>query len=220
MQGKWGEVFFKNHHPIVLELGCGKGEYTIGLARMFPQRNYIGVDIKGARMWTGATQALNQALPNVAFLRTRIEFIQNCFASNEVSEIWLTFPDPQMKKVSKRLTSTNFIARYARFLVPNGSVHLKTDSAFLFNYTRLMIQANNLPLDYITDDLYNSENTDRITDIKTYYEAQWLQRGLSIKYIRFRIPNIDTLCEPLVAIPLDDYRSYNRSKRSGNVPHK
>ena len=146
MKGHWREMYFKNDNPIVLELGCGKGEYTVGLAKMFPDVNFIGVDIKGARMWTGATQALGEGLKNVAFLRTNIEIIDRFFAEGEVQEIWLTFSDPQMKNPRKRLTSTYFMQRYRRFLQDGGTIHLKTDSNFLFTYTTYMQQRNNLPL--------------------------------------------------------------------------
>ena len=215
MKGNWNRDFFKNGHPIVLELGCGRGEYTVGLARRYPEKNFIGVDIKGARMWTGAKQAHEEGLANVAFLRTNIEIIDRFFAPGEVSEIWLTFSDPQMKKVTKRLTSTYFMERYRKFLVPNGLVHLKTDSNFMFTYTRYMIEANGFPVEFITDDLYHSGLDDDILRIRTYYEQQWLDRGLNIKYIRFRLPQEGELIEPDVEIELDDYRSYNRSKRSG-----
>lgn len=221
LRGRWHKDFFKNDNPIVLELGCGRGEYCIGLGRLFPDKNFIGVDIKGARMWSGATEALEEGLTNVGFLRTHIEFIYKFFAPGEVSEIWLTFSDPQMKKATKRLTSTHFMERYRHFLVDGGLVHLKTDSRFLFTYTDLMVAANGLPVEFRTDDLYHtlaaSENAEvsRILGIRTYYEQQWLDRGLSIKYLKFRLPQAGQLVEPDVEIELDDYRSYNRSKRSG-----
>ncbi len=215
MKGKWNKDFFKNNHPIVLELGCGRGEYTVGLGQMFPDKNFIGVDIKGARMWSGATEALQADMSNVAFLRTNIEIIDRFFAENEVSEIWLTFSDPQMKKVTKRLTSTSFMERYRKFLMPDGIVHLKTDSNFMFTYTRNMIEENKLPVEVMTEDLYHSGLADDILNIRTYYEQQWLDRGLNIKYIKFRLPHEGVLREPDVEIELDEYRSYNRSKRSG-----
>lgn len=224
MKGHWCDDYFKNNHPIVLELGCGKGEYTVGLARLFPDVNFIGVDIKGARMWTGAKQALAEGLDNVAFLRTNIEMIDRFFAPDEVREIWLTFSDPQMKNARKRLSSTYFMNRYRRFLVDGGVVHLKTDSNFLFTYTSLMVEKNQLPLLQKTADLYHTADVDeatrRILSIQTYYESMWMERGLNIKYIKFRLPHEGQLEEPDVEIPLDDYRSYHRSKRSGKATSK
>lgn len=224
MKGHWCDDYFKNNHPIVLELGCGKGEYTVGLARLFPDVNFIGVDIKGARMWTGAKQALAEGLDNVAFLRTNIEMIDRFFAPDEVREIWLTFSDPQMKNARKRLSSTYFMNRYRRFLVDDGVVHLKTDSNFLFTYTSLMVEKNQLPLLQKTADLYHTADVDeatrRILSIQTYYESMWMERGLNIKYIKFRLPHEGQLEEPDVEIPLDDYRSYHRSKRSSKATGK
>lgn len=216
MRGHWREQYFKNDNPIVLELGCGKGEYTVGLAKRYPQMNFIGVDIKGARMWTGATQAIQEGLKNVAFLRTNIEIIDRFFAPGEVQEIWLTFSDPQMKNPRKRLTSTYFMERYRRFLADNGIIHLKTDSNFLATYTNYMVERNNLPVDLKTTDLYK-ETDDAFAEaasIQTYYESMWLARGLNIKYLRFHLPHEGALEEPDVEIELDDYRSYHRSKRS------
>ncbi len=218
MRGKWNEQFFKNDHPIVVELGCGRGEYAVGLAKMFANKNFIAVDIKGSRMWTGATQSLYEGLTNVAFLRTNIEIIDRFFSPNEVAEIWLTFPDPQMKKVTKRLTSTYFMERYRRFLMDKGLIHLKTDSNFMYTYTKYMVEKNKMPVLLSTEDLYNSSIEDPILNIKTYYEQQWLNRGLNIRYIKFVLPNSRDLEEPQVEIELDSYRSYNREKRS-NLTH-
>lgn len=219
MKGHWRDEYFHNDNPIVLELGCGKGEYTVGLARLYPDVNFIGVDIKGARMWTGATQALEAGLKNVAFLRTNIEIIDRFFAPDEVQEIWLTFSDPQMKNPRKRLTSTYFMERYRRFLVDGGIIHLKTDSNFLFTYTTYMVDGNQLPLLFRTTDLYHheglDEETQRILSIQTYYESMWIERGLNIKYQKFRLPHGVELHEPDIEIELDDYRSYHRDKRSG-----
>lgn len=220
MKGRWNEQFFHNDHPIVLELGCGRGEYTVGLARLFPDKNFIGVDIKGARMWSGATESLHEGLKNVAFLRTNIEIIDRFFAPEEVGEIWLTFSDPQMKKATKRLTSTYFMSRYRRFLTDNGLIHLKTDSNFMFTYTKYMVEHNHLPVEFSTDDLYHSGLVDYILSIRTYYEQQWLDRGLNIKYLKFHLPQDGELQEPDIEIELDDYRSYNRSKRSGLTTSK
>ena len=215
MLGKWGKEFFGNDNPIVIELGCGRGEYTVGLARRYPDKNFIGVDIKGARMWTGATDALREGLKNVGFLRTNIEIIDHFFAAGEVSEIWLTFPDPQMKKYTKRLTSTLFLQRYRNILAPDGIVHLKSDSNFMFTYTRYVAEVNNLPVISCNEDIYANGEAEEPLDIKTYYEQQWLSRGINIKYISFRLPAEGALVEPDVEIELDSYRSYNRSKRSG-----
>jgi tRNA (guanine-N7-)-methyltransferase len=218
MQGHWHEEYFHNDNPIVLELGCGKGEYTVGLAKRYPDMNFIGVDIKGARMWTGATQAVKEGLKNVAFLRTNIEIIDRFFAPDEVMEIWLTFSDPQMKNPRKRLTSTYFMNRYRRFLIDGGLIHLKTDSNFLFTYTTYMVEKNRLPLILHTNDLYseNSENSEysEAASIQTYYEQMWIDRGLNIKYMKFHLPHDGELVEPDIEIPLDDYRSYRRDKRS------
>lgn len=218
LQGHWREQYFHNENPIVLELGCGKGEYAVGLAKRFPNINFIGVDIKGARMWTGATQATNEGIKNVAFLRTNIEIIDRFFAPDEVQEIWLTFSDPQMKNPRKRLTSTYFMNRYRRFLVDGGLIHLKTDSNFLFTYSTYMVEKNQLPVLFRTEDLYNDERIDEATrdilGIQTYYESMWIARGLNIKYMKWQLPRNGELIEPDVEIELDDYRSYHRSKRS------
>ena len=218
MKGHWRQQYFHNDNPIVLELGCGKGEYTVGLAELFPDINFIGVDIKGARMWTGATQALEKGLKNVAFLRTSIEIIDRFFGEDEVQEIWLTFSDPQMKNPRKRLTSTYFMERYRRFLVDGGIVHLKTDSNFLFTYTSYMVDGNKLPVLFRTTDLYHTDGIDEATrgilSIQTYYESMWIERGLNIKYQKFQLPRKAELVEPDVEIELDDYRSYHRDKRT------
>ena len=217
MQGHWHEQYFHNDHPIVLELGCGKGEYTVELAKLYPDTNFIGVDIKGARMWTGATQALNEGLENVAFLRTNIEIIERFFAEDEVQEIWLTFSDPQMKHPRKRLTSTYFMNRYRKFLIDGGIIHLKTDSNFLFTYTKYMVEKNHLHVDELTEDLYGGNHSsinEELLSIQTYYESMWIARGLNIRYMKFHLPRVGELQEPDVEIELDDYRSYHRSKRS------
>ncbi len=210
LKGSWNQDVFKNNHPIVIELGCGRGEYTVGLGRLFPDKNFIGIDIKGARIWAGAKEALEEGLANIAFLRANIESIPHFFSPSEVSEIWLTFPDPQMKKVNKRLTSTRFMRLYADILTADGLVHLKTDSTFLFTYTHEMIKANRLPLEVITDDLYHSGLANEILSIQTAYEQQWLKRGLSIKYIRFINEPRAILIEPDIEIEPDTYRSKRR----------
>ncbi|MDR3268251.1 MAG: tRNA (guanosine(46)-N7)-methyltransferase TrmB [Tannerella sp.] len=215
MKGQWQSQFFKNRNPVVLELGCGKGEYTLGLGKLFPEKNFIGVDIKGARIWSGARQALEDGMTNVAFLRTHIELINAFFAPGEVSEIWITFPDPQMKKTNKRLTSARFMKLYREILCDRGLIHLKTDSPFLYAYTCGMIDANHLPAPIRTDDLYHSRPDDGMLSIRTFYEQQWLDRGLKIKYIRFVCEHRDEYLEPDMDIEPDTYRSFNR--RSGTV---
>lgn len=210
LKGRWNSEFFHNDNPIVLELGCGKGEYTTGMARRFPGKNFIGIDIKGARMYTGARDAADSGLPNVAFLRTSIELLPHFFSPGEVSEIWITFPDPQMQKTRKRLTATNFMENYRQVLRPDGHIHLKTDSPFLYTYTRLMTALNRFPVITDTDDLYNSGLVTDILDIKTHYERQWLSRGMTIKYHHFLLPADTPLAEPTDEIPHDTYRSYTR----------
>ena len=214
MKGHWREQFFKNDNPIVLELGCGRGEYTVGLGRMYPDKNFIGIDIKGARMWSGATESLREEMSNVAFLRTNIEIIDRFFAAGEVDEIWITFPDPQMKKVTKRLTSTAFLQRYASFLKPDGIVHLKTDSNFMFTYTRYIAEVNALPVVECIEDVHGQDEVSEVLQIRTYYESQWISRGITIKYIAFNLPAKEQYEEPDVEIEMDEYRSYGRSKRS------
>lgn len=213
MQGKWNEMFFGNNNPIVLELGCGKGEYTVSLARLFPEKNFIGVDIKGARLWTGAKDAHISGLKNVAFLRTNVEMIHHFFGPNEVDEIWLTFPDPQMKKLTKRLTATNFMALYQQFVIPEGLIHLKTDSDFMYTYTQEMIKANDYLVNQNIADLYALNKIDEILNIKTYYEQQWLGRGLTIKYLQFVLSKRDQFIEPDIEIEHDSYRSFGRNQR-------
>lgn len=214
--GHWAERF-GNDHPIVLELGCGRGEYTVGLAARYPEKNFIGVDIKGARMWAGAKEALARELDNAAFLRTNIEMLPYFFAENEVSEIWITFCDPQMKKATKRLTSTFFMERYRMLLKDNGLVHLKTDSPFLYTYTREMLKVSALPVLADASDLYHhaeqvpEDEVENLTTIRTHYEQQWLDRGLTIKYLQWQLPHEGKLVEPEIDIELDTYRSYGRN---------
>ncbi|MBA3665430.1 MAG: tRNA (guanosine(46)-N7)-methyltransferase TrmB [Bacteroidetes bacterium] len=190
-KGKWREELFKNNNPIVLELGCGRGEYTIGLAEKHPEKNFIGVDIKGNRIWTGAKHATDQNLSNVGFLRTRIDFIDHCFSEGEVDEIWITFPDPQPQKTRerKRLTHPLFLNRYKKFLKPGGFVHLKTDSTSFYEYTLETLQQNNLPILWHTPDLYKNCPADRqeLITIKTYYEGLFTAKGEDIKYVCFRL---------------------------------
>lgn len=213
LRGNWHRDFFQNQNPIVLELGCGRGEYTVGLARKFHNKNFIGIDIKGARMWAGAKEAHLAQLRNVGFLRTNIELIENFFAPGEVSEIWITFPDPQMKKRRKRLTATNFLEMYRRIMSTNGKINLKTDSPFLFEYTSRLIELNKLPVISKTSNLYvNPDGVDNILNIRTHYEQQWLSRGMTIKYLSFTLLPETELSEPQEDdIEPDSYRSYGRN---------
>ena len=220
MSGHWRENYFHNGHPIVLELGCGRGEYTVGLARKYPEKNFIGVDIKGARMWAGAKEAETEGLKNAAFLRTNIEFITSFFAENEVDEIWITFCDPQMKKATKRLTSTYFMQRYQQIMRPGGIIHLKTDSPFLYTYTMEMLRLNPYPVLCSTDDLYHLNDqmvNDKMVNfldakaLQTHYEKQWLDRGMRIKYIEWQLIPMEHFEEPAIEIEKDSYRSYGRN---------
>lgn len=191
-KGKWHSEVFKNGNPIVVELGCGRGEYTIGLSENNTSKNFIGVDVKGNRIWTGAKYATDHKMGHVAFLRTRIDFIDHCFDENEVSEIWITFPDPQPQKnrARKRLTNPDFfLNRYKKILKPSGLVHLKTDSTFFYEYTMEVIKEQNLPLIFATDDLYNNcpEGREELTNIKTYYETLFTGKGERIKYCCFKL---------------------------------
>lgn len=188
-KGKWQSDFFNNFNPVYLELGCGKGEYTIGLAEKYPDINFIGIDIKGERLWKGSKIALDKKLKNVAFLRIRIEMINYFFDKDEISEIWITFPDPQPNKpkIKKRLTSPQFLKRYNLFLKPEGIIHLKTDNTTLFDYTMNLIQEGYHQLIYKTSDLYNSSYTDDDLSIKTYYELMFLKKKMAICYMKFRL---------------------------------
>lgn len=189
VKGNWNSNMFGNKNPIVLELGCGRGEYTIGLARKYPAKNFIGVDIKGARMWRGAKTSNDENLRNVAFLRTRIEFIGSFFADDEVSEIWITFPDPHPGKrnSNKRLTSPRYLNSYRNMLRDNSIIHLKTDNRELFTFTEKIVRKNDLEVLFSTDDLYSGEITDDILSIRTHYEDIFLRTGLKITYLAFRL---------------------------------
>ena len=219
MAGHWHERYFHNTNPIVLELGCGRGEYTIGLAKRYPNKNFIGIDIKGARMWAGAKQAEQENLQNTAFLRTNIENIISFFSPGEIEEIWITFCDPQMKKATKRLTSTYFMARYQQIMQNGGIIHLKTDSPFLYTYTTEMLRLNPYPVLCSTDDLYaktldSNALFDDAKALQTHYEKQWLDRGLSIKYIEWQLTHLSSWEEPTIEIEKDTYRSYGRNYNS------
>ena len=190
LKGKWSENLFKNDHPIVLELGCGKGEYTVELARQNPDKNFIGIDIKGARFWRGAKTALEEGLDNVAFIRTQIELIEYVFAAGEVSEIWITFPDPQIKykRTKHRLTNTEFLQRYKKILKEDGLMHLKTDSEFMHGYTLGLLHGEGHEILYAHHDIYKNEYSPKeVTGIQTFYEKQYLEKSKSITYIRFKI---------------------------------
>lgn len=195
MKGNWKRDFFRNENPIVLELGCGKGEYTVGLAKHYPDKNFVGIDIKGSRMFVGAKEAIDEGLTNVAFLRVLVDFIENYFAEDEVDEIWLTFSDPQKEKPRKRLTSRPFILRYQKILKPGGLVHLKTDSDILFESTEEQIAEHGYEVVELRCDLYGSLPADlnakirEILHIKTHYEQLFTAKGATIKYCSFRIHN-------------------------------
>ena len=213
LKGKWSREFFGNKNPLVLELGCGKGEYTVSLAGYFEQKNFIGIDIKGARIWNGARKALEDRISNVGFLRTNIAIIDKFFAAGEVDEIWLTFPDPQMKSAGKRLTSSWFMEKYRRILDKDGVIHLKTDSNFQYRYTLAMAKKNGLNIMADTADLYQSELLDDALSVQTFYEKQWRERGIPIKYLAFQLSHDEPLLEPDVEIEKDPYRSFGRSAR-------
>lgn len=189
IKGNWNRDFFHNDRPIVVELGCGKGEYTVALAERDPSRNYIGIDIKGARMWRGAKTVTERNIPNAGFLRTRIEFINSLFAEGEISEIWITFPDPQLKtsRARKRLTSPIFLEYYACMLAADGWINLKTDSKHLYAYTNEVIHHFDLPCEVSNPDIYGSGYADEILSVKTAYESRFLEMGLPITYTRFSL---------------------------------
>jgi len=189
LKGNWGQKFFGNNNPLVLELGCGKGEYSVNLAKISPEKNFLGIDIKGARFWRGAKIALEENLRNVGFLRTQIELVDQIFGENEVDEIWITFPDPQIKykRTKHRLTNETFLAKYRKILKPDGVVHLKTDSEFMHGYTLGLLHGLGEIIEYAHHDVYGSEGAPAaVTNIQTYYENQYLEIGKKITYIRFR----------------------------------
>lgn len=191
LKGNWRTEFFKNDNPIILELGCGRGEYTVGLGEKHPEINYIGIDIKGARMWRGAKTATENKMPNIGFLRTRIEFIESFFAAGEIDEIWITFPDPQMKRdrAKKRLTAPEFLSIYSKFLKKDGYINLKTDSQFLHNYTKTVATINELNIVACNNDIYNhpQDLSEELLTIQTTYEQKFLKEGMPITYIKYQL---------------------------------
>ncbi len=190
LKGNWNKTFFKNNNPLVLELGCGKGEYSVALAQKFPNKNFIGIDIKGARFWRGAKTAIEENIPNVAFIRAQIELIEYLFAENEVDEIWITFPDPQIKykRTKHRMTNADFLQRYKRILNAEGVVNLKTDSEFMHGYTLGLLHGAGHEVIYSNHDVYKQEGSpDEVTSIQTFYEGQYLEQNKPITYIRFKI---------------------------------
>jgi tRNA (guanine-N7-)-methyltransferase len=197
LKGKWQSFFFNNRNPITLELGCGKGEYTVGLAKRFKERNFLGIDIKGSRIWKGAKESHEQKLSNVGFIRTRIDHITSFFSQQDsVEEIWITFPDPQLKKPYKRLTSSRFLNRYLQFAVNGAIINLKTDNEVLYHYTKQLAEYNNLKIEAATDNVYQSEYLNDILSIRTFYEEGWLNEGLRSHYIRFKLDNEKHIEEP------------------------
>lgn len=190
LKGMWNKQFFNNENPIVLELGCGKGEYSVGLAQRFPDKNFIGIDIKGARFWRGAKTAIDDNISNVGFLRTQIELVEYAFAENEVDEIWITFPDPQIKykRTKHRMTNSVFLQRYKKILKSNGIVHLKTDSEFMHGYTLGLLHGEGHEVLYANHNVYRNEGSpEEVTAIQTFYESQYLEQNKPITYIRFKI---------------------------------
>ncbi len=190
LKGNWNQSVFKNNNPLVLELGCGKGEYSVALAKKYPNKNFIGIDIKGARFWRGAKTATDENIQNVAFLRTQIELIDQAFAQNEVDEIWITFPDPQIKykRTKHRMTNIEFLKRYKTILKENGVVNLKTDSEFMHGYTLGLLHGAGHEVLYANHNVYKQEGSpEEVTSIQTFYESQYLEQNKAITYIRFKI---------------------------------
>ena len=187
LRARWHEDFFNNDHPIVVELGCGKGEYTVGLADKYPQKNFIGIDWKGARLWRGSKTVQEQELKNVGFVRAMVDHVEQIFAPSEIAEIWITFPDPQVKKERLRLTAPVFLSKYENILTPDGIIHLKTDDPFFYAYTMDVIRENNHKLLWATEDLYHSGGHEDVVSIQTYYETRWLEMGKKICYLCFQL---------------------------------
>ena len=187
LRSNWHGHFFCNANPLTVELGCGKGEYTVGLASMYPDRNFMGIDWKGSRLWRGCKTVAEQQMKNVGFVRTQVDHIEKIFAPGEVSEIWITFPDPQLKKERLRLTAPLFLAKYRNILTAGGTIHLKTDDSFFYNYTLEIVRGHNHRLIWSTDDLYASGNQDDVVAIRTFYESRWLEMGKKICYVKFQL---------------------------------
>ena len=190
MKGNWNIKYFKNNNPLILELGCGKGEYTVNLAKKFPNKNFIGIDIKGARFWRGAKTGVEENIPNIAFIRTQIELIDHVFTENEVDEIWITFPDPQIKykRTKHRMTNSKFLKRYKKILKPEGVVNLKTDSEFMHGYTLGLLHGEGHEILYANHNVYKQEGSpEEVTSIQTHYESIYLEQNKPITYIRFKI---------------------------------
>lgn len=193
LKGKWHQGYFKNENPITVELGCGKGEYTVGLSKMYPERNFIGIDIKGARMWRGCKTVAEEGLKNVAFIRTKIELVEHFFNPGEVDEVWLTFPDPRPKRIErkKRLSSPEFLKRYSGLLKEGGIIHLKTDNRKLFDYTLEVIKETGQELMYSTTDLYESGYTGPASAFRTFYEQMFLKENIKINYLQFKFRKLN-----------------------------
>lgn len=189
LKGKWNEDYFKNSNDITLELGCGKGEYAVGLAELYPNENFIGMDIKGARLWRGLKTASEKSIPNVAFIRNRVNLVDLFFGKDEVSGIWITFPDPHARdtKARKRLTSPEFLKRYTRFLKKNATINLKTDNIIVFESTLDTIKEYGHKIEFLSYDVYGEGVENEVTSIQTFYEKKWLEHGTKIKYLKFSL---------------------------------
>lgn len=207
LKGQWAAGFFKNQNPVVLEIGCGKGEYTVGMARLMPDRNFIGIDIKGSRIHDGATRANAEGLKNVAFIRTRVELLNSFFSTNEIDEIWITFPDPQLNRARKRLVSARFLNLYALVLRDGGTIHLKTDSRFLYTYTKLLAETNGLAITNEIADLNALTPKNDLLEITTYYEKRFADYQISIKYLSFILVHKTNYEEPVDEVQKDLYHN-------------
>lgn len=203
LKGKWKKDFFRNENPILLELGCGKGEYTVGLARKYPNRNFIGIDLKGARMWQGAKISQEEGLTNVAFIRTKIDQLLKFFDKQEVAEIWLTFSDPQPKYERRRLSSPRFLNLYREVLESGGIIHQKTDNRELFDYTLEVVKHFNFPLVYSAYNVYDTDYVGDAVEIQTYYEKMFLKEGIPINYMQFRL-NEEFAKNKLLVLPEEE----------------